>query len=139
MLVVALYVAYVTCKLLVAPSTVQQQQQCSLTPFHCHCTHTMYIYHCDNSVLESEHQAATFALIKAIVAQCVMLPAVYDLMDDLCSLAVTSHRAPLRATCAQIFLQYLVSYPLGQKRLEQHLRQVLEGTAYRHEVHTVCF
>jgi U3 small nucleolar RNA-associated protein 20 len=90
--------------------------------------------YCGNSVLESEHQAATFALIKAIVAQSVMLPAVYDLMDDLCSLAVTSHRAPLRATCAQIFLQYLVSYPLGEKRLEQHLRQVLEGTAYRHEV-----
>ena len=89
------------------------------------------------SVLETEHQAATFALIKSLIARQVLLPEVYDLMDDLCSLAVTSQRAPLRATCSSVFLQYLVSYPLGEKRLTQHLRQVLEGITYEHEVR-VC-
>ena len=93
------------------------------------------VKHC--SVLETEHQAATFALIKSLIARQVLLPEVYDLMDDLCQLAVTSQRAPLRTTCSSVFLQYLVSYPLGEKRLTQHLRQVLEGITYEHEVR-VC-
>ncbi|CAM9407566.1 unnamed protein product [Choristocarpus tenellus] len=84
------------------------------------------------AVAESEHQNATFALIKAIVAKRVMLPEVYDLMTKLAELAVTSHRPTLRTIAGQTFLTFLVQYPLGQKRFQQHLNQVLEGVSYEH-------
>ncbi|CAB1098209.1 unnamed protein product [Ectocarpus sp. CCAP 1310/34] len=76
------------------------------------------------AVAETEHQNATFGLIKAVVARRVMLPEVYDLMTKLAELAVTSHRPTLRATSGQTFLTFLLHYPLGEKRLQFHLNQV---------------
>lgn len=76
------------------------------------------------AVAETEHQNATFTLIKAVVSRRVMLPEVYDLMTKLADLAVTSHRPTLRATAGQTFLTFLLQYPLGEKRLQFHLNQV---------------
>ncbi|CAM9981843.1 unnamed protein product [Ectocarpus sp. 13 AM-2016] len=82
---------------------------------------------------ETEHQYATFGLIKAVVARRVMLPEVlYDLMTKLAELAVTSHRPTLRATSCQTFLTFLLHYPLGEKRLQFHLNQIISGLSYTH-------
>ncbi|CAM9433513.1 unnamed protein product, partial [Discosporangium mesarthrocarpum] len=84
------------------------------------------------AVAETEHQHATFSLIKAIVAQRIVLPEVYDLMTKLAELAVTSHRPTLRTTAGQTFLTFLIQYPLGEKRLQQHLNQVVKAVSYEH-------
>ncbi|CAM9794656.1 unnamed protein product, partial [Ectocarpus sp. 12 AP-2014] len=84
------------------------------------------------AVAETEHQNATFGLIKAVVARRVMLPEVYDLMTKLAELAVTSHRPTLRATSGQTFLTFLLHYPLGEKRLQFHLNQIISGVSYEH-------
>ncbi|CAM9912776.1 unnamed protein product, partial [Hapterophycus canaliculatus] len=83
-------------------------------------------------VAETEHQNATFTLIKAVVSRKVMLPEVYDLMTKLAELAVTSHRPTLRVTSGQTFLSFLLHYPLGEKRLQFHLNQILSGVSYEH-------
>ncbi|CAN0258725.1 unnamed protein product [Ectocarpus sp. 6 AP-2014] len=84
------------------------------------------------AVAETEHQNATFTLIKAVVARRVMLPEVYDLMTKLAELAVTSHRPTLRVTSGQTFLTFLLHYPLGEKRLQFHLNQIVSGVSYEH-------
>ncbi|CAN0258837.1 unnamed protein product [Ectocarpus sp. 8 AP-2014] len=84
------------------------------------------------AVAETEHQNATLALIKAVAARRVMLPEVYDLMTKLAELAVTSHRPTLRATSGQTFLTFLLHYPLGEKRLQFHLNQIVSGVSYEH-------
>ncbi|CAM9997363.1 unnamed protein product, partial [Laminaria digitata] len=84
------------------------------------------------AVAETEHQNATFTLIKAVVSQRIMLPEVYDLMTKLAELAVTSHRPTLRATAGQTFLTFVLQYPLGEKRLQFHLNQIVSGVSYEH-------
>ncbi|CAM9574939.1 unnamed protein product, partial [Ectocarpus sp. 4 AP-2014] len=84
------------------------------------------------AVAETEHQHATFGLIKAVVARRAMLPEVYDLMTKLAELAVTSHRPTLRATSGQTFLTFLLHYPLGEKPLRFHLNQIISGVSCEH-------
>ncbi|CAM9357727.1 unnamed protein product [Chrysoparadoxa australica] len=85
------------------------------------------------AVVQPDHQHATFTLIRAIVSRKVMLPEVYDLMEQLCKLAVVSHYAPIRASCSSAYLTFLVEYPLGEKRLRQNINQVLAGVEYQYE------
>ena len=35
--------------------------------------------------------------------------------------------------CAQILLQFLLDYPVGEKRLDSHLQFLLANLAYEHE------
>ncbi|CAN0375247.1 unnamed protein product, partial [Ectocarpus sp. 8 AP-2014] len=53
-------------------------------------------------------------------------------MTKLAELAVTSHRPTLRATSGQTFLTFLMHYPLGEKRLQFHLNQIISGVSCEH-------
>lgn len=48
-------------------------------------------------------------------------------------LMVKSHSAPVRQLCAGTLLQFLLDYPTGPKRLQQHLQFLLTNLAYEHE------
>jgi U3 small nucleolar RNA-associated protein 20 len=77
-------------------------------------------------VLEVDHQSTTFQLIRTLVAGKLVCPEMYTLMDKLQRLTVTSHMKGVRETAAQVFTQFLVHYPLSQKRLITHLRSLCE-------------
>ncbi|CAM9625577.1 unnamed protein product, partial [Phaeothamnion confervicola] len=84
------------------------------------------------SLLESERQGATLGLLGALIDRGVLLPELYDLMDAVVGLAVTSHRPAARRQCRNLFLRFLVGYPLGEKRLKHHFQQLLGGLEFRY-------
>lgn len=45
---------------------------------------------------------------------------------------VKSHSAPARSACASVLLSFLLDYPLGPVRLQQHLTFILTNTGYEH-------
>ena len=47
-------------------------------------------------------------------------------MTKLAELSVTSHHPNMRITAGQTFLTFLLQYPLGEKRLQFHLKQVVD-------------
>merc|ERR1712195_310272 len=61
------------------------------------------------------------ALLKAIVSRKVLLPEVYDVITRVCELMVQSNETAIRTQSAAVFLQFLMDYPLGPTRLQQHL------------------
>ncbi|PSC76593.1 small subunit processome component 20-like protein [Micractinium conductrix] len=74
-----------------------------------------------------------FHLLKAILARKLVMPEVYDLMNRVQELMVRSQAAPVRAACSSALLQFLLDYPLGEKRLQEHLQFLLTNAGYEHE------
>ncbi|PRW58885.1 small subunit processome component 20-like protein [Chlorella sorokiniana] len=74
-----------------------------------------------------------FHLLKAILARKLVLPEVYDLMNRVQELMVQSQAAPVRSACSSALLQFLLDYPLGEKRLQEHLQFLLTNLSYEHE------
>eukprot|EP00985_Skeletonema_marinoi_P017590 scaffold9708_cov130-Skeletonema_marinoi.AAC.3 len=85
------------------------------------------------AVRESEQHNATFGLVKAIAAKRYMSPEFFDLMDIVLKLSVQSQKQAVRLQCSQIFLNYLVDYPMGSKRLDNHLQQIVLNMKYEYE------
>jgi hypothetical protein len=46
---------------------------------------------------------------------------------------VQSASAPLRAMCASALLQFLLDWPLDERRLRQHLEKLVSNLGYEHE------
>lgn len=80
----------------------------------------------------SEKQGA-FTLLKAIVKKKIVLPEVYDVMNAVQELMIKSQHTVIRQISSTILLSFILDYPLGKKRLEQHLQFFLSNMAYEHE------
>ena len=85
------------------------------------------------AVRESEQHNATFGLVKAIAAKRYMSPEFFDLMDIVLKLSVQSQKQAVRLQCSQIFLSYLFDYPMGSKRRDNHLQQIVLNMKYEYE------
>eukprot|EP01135_Chromosphaera_perkinsii_P004611 Nk52_evm4s292 gene=Nk52_evmTU4s292 len=92
------------------------------------------LLHIAESDLEDiEKQNVTFAMIKAIVGRKMVIPEIYDLMKKISDLMVRSQVNSIRQLCSQVFLQFLLDYPLGQKRLQTHMLFLLKNLAYEYQ------
>ena len=77
-----------------------------------------------------ERSSLTFSLLKAIIGQKMILPELYDLMNRISELIVSASSPSVRQTCLQMFLNFLLYYPLGSVRLQQHLDFILKNLSY---------
>ncbi|KAJ7564585.1 hypothetical protein O6H91_02G024400 [Diphasiastrum complanatum] len=82
--------------------------------------------------LEANPSPIALSLLKAIVGRKLLVPELYDMMTRVERLMVTSHMLPIRQQCSQILLQFLLDYPLGPKRLQQHLDFFISNLGYEH-------
>lgn len=73
------------------------------------------------SDLESTTGSTGLSLLKAVVSRKLLVPELYDMMTRVSGVMVQSQLPPVRQVCSKIFLQFLLDYPLGVKRLQQHL------------------
>jgi len=53
-------------------------------------------------------------------------------MSKVTELIVQSHVPAVRALASNLLLQFLITYPLGEKRLQQHLEAILANLNYEH-------
>ncbi|KAL4860053.1 Small subunit processome component 20 [Chlorella vulgaris] len=81
---------------------------------------------------ESAGRQNAFHLLRAILSRKLVLPEVYDLMNRVQELMVQSQAAPVRAACSSALLQFMLDYPLGEKRLQEHLQFLLTNLSYQH-------
>ncbi|KAH7288543.1 hypothetical protein KP509_31G030600 [Ceratopteris richardii] len=69
-------------------------------------------------------------LLKAIVSRKLLVPELYDIINTVSKLMVTSHVPSIQQYCRQIMLQFLLDYPLGSRRLQQHLDFLVVNLSY---------
>ncbi|KAG9451956.1 hypothetical protein H6P81_004860 [Aristolochia fimbriata] len=82
--------------------------------------------------IENESAQVVLSLLKAIVGRRLVINEIYDLVKRVGELMVRSQSEPIRKKCSQILLQFLLDYPLHDKRLQQHLDFLLENLSYVH-------
>ncbi|KAH7909651.1 armadillo-type protein [Hygrophoropsis aurantiaca] len=78
-------------------------------------------------------QAAVFALLRAIVARRLVVPEIYDLMDRVGEVLVTSQSAAAQEQARGVLLQFLLDYPQGKGRLKTQMGFLAQNLAYTHE------
>lgn len=82
---------------------------------------------------EPARQASVFTMLKAIVARKFVVPEIYDLMDRVSEIMVTSQSSSVQEQCRAILLQFLLDYPQGKGRLRTHMTFLAKNLAYVHE------
>ena len=83
---------------------------------------------------ETEQQPALFALLRAITSRTFVVPEIYDLMDRVAEILVTNQTSGTREICRSIYLQFLLDYPQGKKRLTGSLEFLAKNLGnYAHE------
>ena len=84
-------------------------------------------------VEDSDAQPTVFALLRALVSRQFVVPELYDVMDRVATLLVTSHDAQVRDVARALYLQFLLDYPQGGSRLRNQLAFLAKQVAYERE------
>ncbi|KAI9366153.1 armadillo-type protein [Zopfochytrium polystomum] len=69
----------------------------------------------------------TFALIRAILSRKHISKEVYDLMDIILRLTVTSQSSRMQELCRAAFMQFLTEYPQGPLKVQKHLTYIIKN------------
>ncbi|EIW80199.1 hypothetical protein CONPUDRAFT_124919 [Coniophora puteana RWD-64-598 SS2] len=78
-------------------------------------------------------QASVFALLRAIVSRKFVAPEIYDLMERVTSIMVTSQSSHVREQCRGLALQFLLDYPQGKGRMRNQMVFLAKNLSYTYE------
>ena len=79
---------------------------------------------------EPERQAAVFALLRALVVRKFVVPEIYDMMEQLAGVMVTSQSPQVQELCRSVLLQFLLDYPQGKGRLRKQMIFLARNLSY---------
>eukprot|EP00850_Spirogloea_muscicola_P011766 SM000074S21676 [mRNA] locus=s74:346390:362774:- [translate_table: standard] len=77
-------------------------------------------------------RSTAFSLLQAVLSRGLVVPEIYDLMHSVAELMVRSYTPAVCQLCAQALLKFLLDYPLGPKRLQQHIDFVVSNLSFEH-------
>jgi len=83
-----------------------------------------------NNVTTYSMQSNVFHCLKAIINRRFLCPDLYDLMETIEDMMVTNISRTTRGVCANIFVQFILEYPLEQSRVQQHINHMLKNLTY---------
>lgn len=81
----------------------------------------------------SSYQTAIYQLLRSIVETRIMIPEIYDLMIKLTEQIVLPHRQNIRDSASNLIVNFIVNYPLGDKRMMAQVKQLLVNCSYEFE------
>jgi U3 small nucleolar RNA-associated protein 20 len=79
---------------------------------------------------EPDRQGITFTFLKAVLSRNVMIPEVYDVMDQVATVMVTNQSRVTREACRSAYFQFLTEYPQGKNRLKKQLQFLVANLEY---------
>lgn len=83
--------------------------------------------------IEFERNAAIcYAVLNAVLSRRPLLSEIYIGIDKICYLVASGTSEFLRKICSQIFLKFLLDYPLGARRLQHYLEVLISNLKYEH-------
>ena len=82
---------------------------------------------------EPTRQSSAFALLRAIISRKFIVPEIYDLMDNVSRIMVTSQSTQVQELCRSVLLQFLLDYPQGKGRLNQQIAFLVKNLSYVYE------
>ena len=75
-------------------------------------------------------QSTIFAILRAIITRRFVSPEIYDLMDRVSSIMVTSQSIHAQEVCRGVLIQFLLDYPQGQGRLKAQMTFLARNLDY---------
>ncbi|ESK84634.1 u3 snornp protein utp20 [Moniliophthora roreri MCA 2997] len=82
---------------------------------------------------EPSRQNAVFQMLRAIISRKFVVPEIYDLMEKVSEIMVTSQSASVQELGRSALLQFLLDYPQGKGRLRNQMTFLAKNLSYVHE------
>jgi U3 small nucleolar RNA-associated protein 20 len=79
---------------------------------------------------EPSRQAVVFTMLRVIVSRKFIVPEIYDMMDKVSEIMVTSQSPPVQELCRGVLLQFLLEYPQGKGRLHNQMTFLAKNLSY---------
>ncbi|WVQ94326.1 hypothetical protein IAU59_001405 [Kwoniella sp. CBS 9459] len=82
---------------------------------------------------EPDRQSAIFAILRSIIARKFVVPEIYDLMERVSSIMVTSQSSQVQELCRGSVMAFLLDYPQGKGRLKSQMTFFARNLEYTYE------
>ncbi|KAF7327783.1 DRIM domain-containing protein [Mycena kentingensis (nom. inval.)] len=82
---------------------------------------------------EPSRQTSVFAILRAIVGRKFVVPEIYQVMEKVSEIMVTSQSPQVQELCRSVLLQFLLEYPQGKGRLRGQMAFLAKNLSYEFE------
>ncbi|WVW79710.1 hypothetical protein I302_101680 [Kwoniella bestiolae CBS 10118] len=82
---------------------------------------------------EPDRQSAMFTILRSIIARKFVVPEIYDLMERVSSIMVTSQSTQVQDLCRGAVMAFLLDYPQGKGRLKNQMTFFARNLEYTFE------
>ncbi|AGO12351.1 AaceriAEL006Wp [[Ashbya] aceris (nom. inval.)] len=81
-------------------------------------------------LMEPNKQGLAFGFLKSLVSKHIVLPKLYDVIDNVAEVMVTNHAKEIRDVARSVYYQFFMEYDQSKGRLEKQLKFLVNNLQY---------